>query len=173
MARAGTPALRVSFDIDDTLVCGAQVPSEQHVPFLYRRRYPEPLRHGSRKLMRSLEQRGCRLWLYTSSGRAPGCLHGWFRAIGIRLEGVINQDRHQQVAGRRGPSKFPPAFGIGLHIDDSEGVAMEAQAHRFHVVVVSPHDERWTEHVLAAADELLSARINMHAIGPAMTRKAA
>lgn len=48
------------------------------------------------------------------------------------------------------PSKFPLAFGIDLHIDDSEGVRMEGEAHGFRVLVVRPDDERWTLRVLDA-----------------------
>jgi hypothetical protein len=154
MRSAKPPAMRVSFDIDDTLVCGAAVPSEQLVPFLYRRRYPEPLRKGARALLRTLDARGCRLWLYTSSARPAGYLTGWFRSLGIPLEGVVNQERHAEVVGRRGPSKLPSAFGIGLHVDDSEGVAMEARTHGFRVLVVSPQDERWAERVIGEVDAL-------------------
>ncbi|HKA46475.1 MAG TPA: hypothetical protein VKF40_31060 [Burkholderiales bacterium] len=152
-----TSPLRVSFDIDDTLVCAAAVPAEQSVPFLYRRRYPESLRRGTRALMRELHARGCRLWLYTTSGRPASYLRGWFGVMGIPLEGVVNQDVHANVVGTRGPSKFPPAFNIALHVDDSEGVAMEARAHRFHVCIVSPHDELWAERVLDAVKRLTPA----------------
>ena len=78
--------------------------------------------------------------------------------MGVRLEGVVNQDRHEEVVGRRGPSKYPPAFGIGLHVDDSPGVAMEGEAHGFRVVVVSPDDERWAGRVLEAVDAILQSR---------------
>ena len=78
--------------------------------------------------------------------------------MGMRLEGVVNQCRHEEVVGHRGPSKYPPAFGIGLHVDDSPGVAMEGEAHGFRVVVVSPEDERWTGRVLEAVDAILQSR---------------
>jgi hypothetical protein len=146
--------LRVSFDLDDTLVCDASVPSEHLVPLLYRRRYPERLRWGTRALLRALEARGCRLWLYTTSGRPAAYLDGWFRSLGVRLEGVVNQLRHAEVVGSRGPSKLPSAFGIGLHVDDSEGVAMEARAHGFRALVISPHDQGWAERVLGAVAAL-------------------
>jgi hypothetical protein len=55
-----------------------------------------------------------------------------------------------RVVGRQGPSKYPPAFGIDLHVDDSEGVAEEGRRHRFAVVVVSPRDPDWAARVLAA-----------------------
>jgi hypothetical protein len=148
--------MRISFDVDDTLVCGPTVSVEQCVPWWCRWRYPELLRHGTRELMRELHRRGHRLWIYTTSYRPPGYLHRWFRRTGVRLEGVVNQDRHEQVVGRmtfRGypPSKYPPAFGIDLHIDDSEGVAIEGRQHGFRVLVVAPDDAEWVARVLATA----------------------
>src|SRR5690349_13674613 len=103
--------MRISFDVDDTLVCDASVPAEQYVPWWTSWWYPEPLRQGTRQLMRALLERRCELWIYTTSYRSPRYLRGWFRSFGIPLAGVVNQDRHERVVGRQGPSKYPPAFG--------------------------------------------------------------
>jgi hypothetical protein len=43
-------------------------------------------------------------------------------------------------------------------VDDSPGVAIEGRTHGFRVVLVSPHDERWTEQVLHGVDEVLRLR---------------
>jgi hypothetical protein len=71
--------------------------------------------------MGELLRRRCELWVYTTSYRSPRSLRGWFRCLGVPLAGVVNQARHERVVGRQGPSKYPPAFGIDLHVDDSEG----------------------------------------------------
>ena len=46
---------------------------------------------------------------------------------------IINSERHRTTPGsrfiQRLPSKFPPAFGIDLHVDDSEGVEMLSLIH--------------------------------------------
>ncbi len=152
--------MRISFDIDDTLICDSSVPTEQWVPWWRRWRYPERLRRGTRSLLIALTRRGCRLWIYTSSGRSPQYLKAWFASFGIPLEGVVNLDRHERVVGLRGPSKFPPAFGIDLHVDDSSGVAMEGADHRFAVLVVSPGDSDWVERVLSEVDARI--RLNPH-----------
>jgi hypothetical protein len=144
--------MRISFDVDDTLVCCPPVPAEQIVPWWGRWWYPEPVRRGTRELMRALLERRCELWIYTTSYRSPLYLRGWFRSFGIPLAGVVNQDRHERVVGRQGPSKYPPAFGIDLHVDDSEGVGEEGRRHRFAVVVVAPTDPEWTARILAAVD---------------------
>jgi hypothetical protein len=144
--------MRISFDIDDTLVCGPSVPVEQFVAWWRRWRYPEPLRVGTRDLMRELICRRCEVWIYTTSYRSPRYLRGWFRSLGIRLGGVVNQDRHERVVGRQGPSKYPPAFEIDLHIDDSEGVWEEGRLHHFPMVVVSPEDPAWVLRILEAVE---------------------
>lgn len=155
--------MRISFDLDDTLICDSSVPTEQHLSRWQRWRYPEPLRHGTRSLMAALVQRQCPIWLYTSSCRCPRYLKAWFASMGIPIEGVVNLERHHQTVGLRGPSKFPPAFGIDLHIDDSLGVAMEGASHQFAVLVVKPDDADWAEKVLTEVDQRLSTNTHWQA----------
>jgi hypothetical protein len=142
--------MRISFDVDDTLVCDPRVPTESHVPWWGRWRYSEPLRRGTKELMQQLLAGRNQLWIYTTSYRPARYLQGWFRSFGVPIYGVVNQQRHERVVGRQGPSKYPPAFGIDLHVDDSEGVAEEGRQHRFDVVVISPTDSEWVMRVLAA-----------------------
>ena len=159
--------MRISFDIDDTLVCLPTVPTEQYIPWWHRWRYTEPLRRGTKALLEALVQRRCRIWIYTTSYRSPRYLKGWFRSFGIAIEGVVNQAWHEQRVGTRGPSKYPPAFGIDLHVDDSAGVAMEGEDHQFAVVVVSPEDPGWAARVLAAVD----ACMDLSAAAPLAARR--
>ncbi len=155
--------MRISFELDDTLVLYDGSPKENVVPWWWRWRYHEPLRLGTQALMQSLLARNCELWIYTTSIREPRYLCNWFRSIGVKLTDVVNQDRHDQSVKKSHfpsyvPSKYPPAFGIDLHVDDSEGVALEGAEHGFRVVVVSPSEVNWGARVLAAVDELVRAR---------------
>jgi len=153
--------MRISFDIDDTIVLyepGA--PVERLVPWWWRWRFQEPMRFGTQALMRTLLAHGHELCIYTTSYRSPFYLRGWFRSIGVKLVDAINQDVHDRKVKKSAfpgyvPSKYPPAFGIDLHIDDSEGVAMEGREHGFRVVVVSPHDEQWATRVLSAVEGIV------------------
>jgi len=90
----------------------------------------------------------------TSSGRSPNALRFWLRLYGIKVAEVINQPTHERVVWRerRYPrcTKYPPAFGIDLHVDDSEGVEIEGRMHGFRVLVVSPDDREWVRRVLDA-----------------------
>ncbi|MGE3807801.1 MAG: hypothetical protein AB7K24_24320 [Gemmataceae bacterium] len=153
----------VSFDVDDTLVCDRSVPTEPSAPWLFRLWFNEPLRRGARDLMRELIRLDCKLWIYTTSFRDPLYLKLWFRSLGVRLAGVVNQTVHDRVVKPmpfRGytPSKYPPAFGIDMHVDDSEGVGEEGRRHGFSVVVVRPDDVGWTATVLDAVHSQRGAR---------------
>ena len=150
--------MRISFDLDDTLICDASVPTEQRLAWWRRCGVVRGTASGTRSLMTALARRRCKVWIYTSSGRCPHYLKSWFASCGISIEGVVNQARHERAVGLRGPSKFPPAFGIDLHVDDSSGVAMEGADHRFAVVVVTPEDPDWVERVLREVD----ARIGLN-----------
>ena len=149
--------MRISFDLDDTLICyQADVPQEQRLSWLRRLFvHDEPLRLGAPELMRQLRQRGWEVWLYTTSNRNPAAVRRWLRWHGVRIDGMINQDVHDRHLRRspqdRPPSKNPAAFGIDLHVDDSEGVRMEGEQHGFQVVVVTPDDRDWTAKVLRAS----------------------
>src|SRR5262245_5214921 len=101
--------MRISFDVDDTLVCGPAVPTEQFVPWWRRWWYPERLRAGTRDLMRALLARRCTLWIYTTSYRPRRYLRRWFASFGVPLEGVVNQDVHDRFLRRWNSPAYPPS----------------------------------------------------------------
>jgi hypothetical protein len=148
--------VRISFDIDDTLACQLlHSPTEaSRLPACVHRWLGEPLRQGTRALIRELRRQDCSIWVYTSSGRTPAYIRRWLLLYGIHVDGVVNSVRHTQALTARGlanaPSKLPNAFDIDLHVDDSEGVQSEGHDHGFRVVVVRPDDEQWAQRVLAA-----------------------
>lgn len=152
--------VRISFDIDDTLACQLHHCATEHsrLPVFVHRWLGEPLRLGTRSLIRQLRRQGCSIWVYTSSGRPPSYIRRWLLLYGIHVDGVVNSVRHNHALTVHGfsnsPSKFPPAFGIDLHVDDSEGVKIEGHHHGFRVVVVRPDDENWAQRVLDATAEV-------------------
>jgi len=144
----------VSFDVDDTLVChhpGAPTEKRTWLGLIFRW-FGEPLRSGARTLMTELRTRGCAIWIYTTSGRSMSGIKLWLWFYGIRVDGVVNDELHHKMITNRGlprpPSKYPPGFGIDLHVDDSDGVRMEGVRHGFRVIVVRPDDQDWVRRVL-------------------------
>jgi beta-phosphoglucomutase-like phosphatase (HAD superfamily) len=155
-------AVRISFDLDDTLVChGGGACSEPRPSWVSRLVHwapDEPLRRGAPDLIHTLQDRGWEVWIYTTSYRPPRSVRRWLRSYQIEIERVINQVEHDSQVVKQSdpfvkpaPSKNPRAFGIRLHVDDSEGVAEEGRRHGFHVVVIRPDDPNWAATVLAEA----------------------
>jgi hypothetical protein len=142
--------MRIAFDLDGTLVpmFPGQFPARP-APGPWAWLFREPLRSNAPALLRALRADGHDLWIYTSSLRSPARIRGLFLAHGVRLDGVVEATRHAGVTGGRA-SKFPPAFGIDLLVDDAEGVALEGECHGFAVLLVSPGDEYWHLRVLDA-----------------------
>jgi hypothetical protein len=166
----------ISFDLDDTLICyAASVPRERNpVPWPLRRWFREPVRQGTRQLLRALTSEGWRIAVYTTSGRGIRSVAWLLSMYGTRPAFVVNQRVHQRAVAQAGlsrpPSKLPSLFGIHLHVDDSDGVAEEGRRFGFPVVVVRPDDRDWTGQVLNAARRLRGTDRSSN--GPAHLRSA-
>ncbi|MFD2721601.1 hypothetical protein ACFST9_22995 [Hymenobacter monticola] len=143
--------MRLAFDLDNTLIrCGHDFPLETpQRPLLARLLSNEQLRQGIRELVADCRRHGWEVWVYTTSFRSAWRIRRLFWFYGIRLDGVVNQLRHNHEVRAR-CTKHPPSFGIDLLIDDSEGVRLEGERHGFRVLVVAPTDEQWTEKVQSA-----------------------
>ncbi|MCE9562351.1 MAG: hypothetical protein K8U57_09880 [Planctomycetes bacterium] len=138
--------MRISFDLDDTLICyqpGA-LHEPNRVPWWLRPWVREPLRLGAVELLRELSAAGHELWVYTTSYRSPMSVSWWLWGFGVRIRKVINQNAHERMCGRRGRSKDPARFGIQLHVDDSWGVWLENHAEA-NVCAVIFDDPGWAD----------------------------
>jgi hypothetical protein len=147
--------MRISFDLDDTLICyGGITPCEKRLPALMRIFIrDEPLRKGSRELIATLRQRGHEVWIYTSSNRPRLRIRFWLLLHGIRVTDIVNGLRHSKCFGQGSlPTKRPHAFGIALHIDDSVGVAIEGKQHGFQVCVIDPAAADWAQKILGTVE---------------------
>jgi hypothetical protein len=150
--------MRIAFDLDETLIplTPAQFPVERPRSLLGRWFADESLRRGTASLLTALDRGGCELWVYTTSLRPPRSIRRLFRCYGVRLGGAVNGDTHyrwlQEQPTHRRCSKYPPAFGVDLLVDDSEGVVMEGERFGFKVVRVRPDDAGWARTVLDAVN---------------------
>jgi len=149
--------MRIAFDLDDTLIpCSFPFPVERPT-FTARLLGAEPLRRGAVALLKQLRRQGCEVWVYTTSQRRPFSVRLQFWAYGARLGGVVNSDCHVRRLSNGWPdsrsvSKYPPAFGIDLLVDDLEGVILEGKRFGFSVLRVDPQDEGWADLVRAAVE---------------------
>ena len=142
----------VSFDLDDTLfVPEDKFKTEQQPRFPYQLIYRERLRLGTVELLKWIRSQKIELWIYTTSFRSQGYIRGLFKCYGIRLDQVINGERHAKEvqAGRREamPSKYPGKYKIDLHIDDDISVAQNGRTLGFRVALVGMQEDGWTERI--------------------------
>lgn len=104
--------VRISFDIDDTLACLPEHADaeDSKLPGFVHRWLGEPLRSGTRSLIRDLRRQGCSIWIYTSSGRTPAYIRRWLMLYGIHVDGVVNSDRHQHILAQKGLENSPRSY---------------------------------------------------------------
>ena len=101
--------MRVSFDLDEVLfVSPLTHKTEPQLPFPLKYFFPERLRLGTPDLISTLQQQGYEVWIYTSSFRSEDYIRRLFRAYGVRLDGIVNGERHL----REVPRNFPTDTGF-------------------------------------------------------------
>lgn len=147
--------MQIAFDLDDTLIPSArtfatELPPRRPLGRLFCR---IPVRLGTTRLLRALTSQGHDLWIYTTSLRSCFLIRQLVNISGVAVRGVINGDAHARRA-TNGCSKYPPAFGIDVLVDDLQGVALEGEYYGFRVIQVSPEDGQWVENVLAELERL-------------------
>jgi FMN phosphatase YigB (HAD superfamily) len=140
----------ISFDLDDTLIPGIKrFPLEPKIfwQHLFSR---ERIRFGTIALMKELKAKQHKIYVYTTSHRSPAYIRRLFLTYGIRIDKAINQDVHIATLRERAKviSKYPPAFNIDWHIDDSPGVAIEGERNQFKTIIIAEDDANWTNTVL-------------------------
>jgi len=147
--------MRIAFDLDDTLIPSVQTFATEQPPRrpLARLFCRISLRLGTTRLLRTLTSQGHDLWIYTTSLRSRFLIRQLFNIPGVEIGGIINGDDHAKQANI-GCSKYPPAFGIDVLVDDLPGVLLEGQRYGFRVIQVSLNDEQWVETVLAELERL-------------------
>jgi hypothetical protein len=138
--------MRIAFDLDGTIIPapGSPMAIERLGP-LPRLISPERVRKGAPMLFLELRRQGHEIWLYTTSLRNPARLRLWFASFGVRLDGIVNHARHMTAMAETSIvcSKYPPAFGIELLIDDAEGVSIEGERLGFSVLRIAEDDASW------------------------------
>lgn len=141
----------ITFDLDDTLIPGRHCFPIEPRGILARTFGVEPLRLGTRALWKELRQRGHRIGIYTTSFRSSFKIRVMLWCHGLHADLVVNQQRHIRSTpdGGRRSTKYPPTFGVGVHVDDLPGVAIEGERHGFRVIIVHGEDMGWVPRIVA------------------------
>ena len=149
--------MRVSFDLDEVLfVSPLTHKTEPQLPFPLKYFFPERLRLGTPDLISTLQQQGYEVWIYTSSFRSEDYIRRLFRAYGVRLDGIVNGERHLREVQRDNkntlPQKLPNRYRISLHIDDEEVICSAAGQYGFRAYQLDTRDDdKWKEKIIEKA----------------------
>lgn len=142
----------ISFDLDDTLIPSTKTfPIEKQMGIL-KALGTEKLRQGTVEIFKQLKSDGHEIYIYTTSFRNKWKVLLTFMLYGVPVDRFINQAHHLKEAKNHGRtcSKYPPAFGIDIHVDDSEGVRIEGERHNFRTIIIKDTDRDWSSTVLSA-----------------------
>ena len=153
------PSMRVSFDLDEVLFVSPNTHrTEPALPFPLNRLFPERLRLGTPELIRSLQDSGCDVWIYTSSSRTERYIRNLFRLYGVRLNGIVNAQRHnrevQQNSKEILPQKMPGRYRISLHVDDEAVICAWGREYGFNTYLLNAQDDDWKEKILQCVEKI-------------------
>jgi hypothetical protein len=140
----------ISFDLDDTLIPGTKTFETESQNLMQRLTGIERIRKGTIELFKELRSRGHNIYIYTTSFRPTLKAKLTFLSYGIPVDKVINQQCHDRELKehRTRCSKFPPAFGIDIHVDDSPGLKIEGEKFNFRTIIIEEKDLGWTDKIL-------------------------
>ena len=148
--------MRVAFDLDNTLIRNdfnfPLAPAKR--PLLQKLLQTEPLRLGVQEVFAFCRSQGWEVWIYTTSYRSPFYIRKMLWIYSLRVDGIVNQARHDQQVRVRS-TKHPPTFGIQVVIDDSRGVQLEGERFGFLVIQIDSQDAGWVETVRSQLAALL------------------
>lgn len=143
-----TKKMNISFDLDSTLIPHGNEFEAEKRSFLAKLIGIEELRKGTSKLVSKLQKEPT-IHIYTTSFRSKFKIRLMFFYYGIKVGKIITQSENQKILRNRNikSSKYPPAFGFDLHIDDSKGVGMEGEKLNFKTIIIKQNDIDWTSKI--------------------------
>jgi hypothetical protein len=141
--------MKISFDLDDTIIPGSKIFQTEQQTKIQKLLHTESIRIGTIGLFKELKKQNHTVGIYTTSFRSILSVKFLFLLNGFSPDFIINQKRNLRELNKSSMScsKYPPAFNIDLHVDDSKGVEIEGQRHGFKTVIIDEHQPDWVNHV--------------------------
>ena len=155
-------AMTISFDLDDTLIPITKAFATERQNTLQKLLKVEKIRLGAKRLIEKLKSQKHKVYIYTTSFRSTNRIRWTLLSYGITVDRIINQKIHNQVLQTKAGdcSKLPPAFAIDIHIDDSEGLAIEGAKFNFKTIILPLNQPDWIDYILENLDKISSGPTN-------------
>lgn len=151
--------MKISFDLDDTIIPGNKTFPIEKQSFTQKLLKLEHVRQGTIELFKELKKRNHKVGVYTTSFRSKTRIWLLFSLHGFSPDFIINQKANLQKLGKGATkySKYPVAFNIDIHIDDSKGVELEGREYGFETIIIDEHHPDWANHILEEIEFFQSA----------------
>ena len=151
--------MRVSFDLDEVLFVSPEThKTEPELGFPLNRIYRERLRLGTPEIVRTLQEMGYEVWVYTSSFRSERYIRTLFKFYGVHFDGIVNGNRHLREVQRDNktilPQKLPNRYRISLHVDDESVICSMGPQYGFRAYQLDAQDDDWKEKIIARAEQV-------------------
>ncbi|CAL2077885.1 HAD family hydrolase [Tenacibaculum sp. 190524A02b] len=139
----------ISFDLDSTLIPNGKEFEVENRGRIAKLLGIEELRKGAPELIADLQKKGYKVHIYTTSFRSKIKIRLTLKYYGIKVKRIVNQTENRKVLKSQNikASKYPPAFGFDLHIDDLKGIGVEGRKLNFKTLIIEPTDKSWREKV--------------------------
>lgn len=100
-------------------------------------------------MIAELKSQGHNVHIYTTSFRTNRKIRLTLNYYGIKVDRIVNQNKNRRELKNRNinSSKFPPAFGFDIHIDNSNGVGIESERNNFNAIIIEQTDKNWIEKI--------------------------
>lgn len=153
--------MNISFDLDSTLIPNGKEFETEKRNGIVKLFGIEEIRKGTFELISELQNQGNRIHIYTTSFRTKNKIRRNLKYYGIKVDRIVNQTENQRELKARdiNSSKFPPAFGFDIHIDDSKGVGIESERYNFKTIIIEPSDKNWTEKIKSGIQKTFHFKI--------------
>ena len=151
--------MRISFDLDEVLFVSPEThKTEPPLIFPLNRIFKERLRLGTPDLIKSLQNMGYEVWVYTSSFRTIGYIKSLFFFYGVKFDDIVNGTRHLKEVQRDRkdilPQKLPNRYRISRHIDDETIVCSMGRQYGYNTYQLDAEDDNWKEKIIERAEEI-------------------
>jgi hypothetical protein len=146
--------MKISFDLDDTIIPGSKIFETEQQTLFQKLWGLESIRKGTIELFRELKNRNHTVGIYTTSFRSCVRIKLLFLLNGFLPDFIINQNRHLRKLNKTNIrcSKYPLAFNIDLHVDDSRGVEVEGRKYGFRTLIIEEQCVEWVNLVLEQSE---------------------
>jgi len=141
--------MNISFDLDSTLIPNGKEFETEKRNGIAKLFGIEEIRKGTSELISNLQNQGHKIHIYTTSFRTKRRIRLTLKYYGIKVNRIINEKENRRVLKSQNinSSKYPPAFGFDLHIDDLKGVEIESERLNFKAIIIEPTDKNWTDKI--------------------------